>query len=283
VQNIHNMNTTNTRKFIKEYFHKLGLSDEAGEIYLALITYGSLPILELSRKTEIERTKLYRMIDELTAQGIVEEVVEFKKKLVKAADLSKIELLVSKAEENINYLKESLPIISGLITNLKSESPITQILYYRGKEGIRQMVWNSLKANNEVLSFAYRSLFEVVGQKFFDKWADEFELRKLLNRWIYTDEFVISEDYKKYKPRPFKGMSHRYIDQEVFSIPHQLEIYNDVTAIYNWYNGEVFGVEIYNSDVAKMQKQLFELVWNQAKDIGTIRDYKAGMPIIKNN
>ena len=34
---------------------------------------------------------------------------------------------------------------------------------------------------------------------------------------------------------------------------------------YNWYEGEVFGVEIQNEKIAAFQKQLFNIVWQMAE------------------
>jgi hypothetical protein len=89
-------------------------------------------------------------------------------------------------------------------------------------------------------------------------------------RDIYSDSLLESKasKYKVYDslPEKLKDFSRsRYIPKEVFNIDHQLDIYNDVVAFYNWHEGEIFGVEIYNEKVAKMQRQLFELVWSQAK------------------
>ncbi len=35
-------------------------------------------------------------------------------------------------------------------------------------------------------------------------------------------------------------------------------------AVYNWTDGDVFGVEIYNNKLVTQQKQLFELIWQLA-------------------
>ncbi len=53
----------------------------------------------------------------------------------------------------------------------------------------------------------------------------------------------------------------RFISTEVLEINQQLVIYNDVVAYFSEIEGELFGVEIYNKNTAKFQKQLFEMVW----------------------
>ena len=43
-----------------------------------------------------------------------------------------------------------------------------------------------------------------------------------------------------------------------------MDIYYDVITIYNWFEGEIFGVEIKNEKVVLMNKQLFELGLKQS-------------------
>ena len=58
----------------------------------------------------------------------------------------------------------------------------------------------------------------------------------------------------------------RYLPSSILSIDHQTDIYDDVVAFYNWHEGEVFGVEIYNDKVASMQRQIFEILWGMGKE-----------------
>lgn len=56
-----------------------------------------------------------------------------------------------------------------------------------------------------------------------------------------------------------------YIPSALLNFNHQVDIYNNVVSFYNWHEGEVFRVEIYNDKIARMHKQLFEIVWKLGK------------------
>ena len=58
---------------------------------------------------------------------------------------------------------------------------------------------------------------------------------------------------------------YRYIDPKKLTIEFEVLIYNNVYATYTYHNDAIFAVEIYNSQLAAMQKQLFDFVWNQAQ------------------
>lgn len=48
-------------------------------------------------------------------------------------------------------------------------------------------------------------------------------------------------------------------------------LYDEVIAYYNWKDGEIFGIEIYNQEMAGTQRQLFEMLWKQGQPIDKSR------------
>ncbi|PIV62967.1 hypothetical protein CO083_00040 [Candidatus Roizmanbacteria bacterium CG_4_9_14_0_8_um_filter_34_12] len=251
---------------ITQFFLNLGFSQEESKIYTTLLKDGPQTVLQLSRNTNINRTTLYRILDRLHTQKLVEEIIEEYKKLYKAVDFHTINLLVKEQENRAHYLKTAFPEINALLTSSGSSQPGTKVVFYRGNDGIKQMAWNTLKANKVCLGYTYREFEEVVGRKFAQDWKQEFVNRNLILREIYSDELFKSKK-KGYQGTtyPTTNFVERYIPSKILNINHQMDIYNDVIGIYNWHEGEVFGVEIYNEKVATMHKQLFEIVWNIAK------------------
>lgn len=250
------------------FFQNLGFSEEEVGILTTLGTYGSQTVLELSRAARINRTKVYRLVEELKKQGVVEEIVDEYRQLVKLVDLHKLDLIIKEREAKSKLLRDTFLNIQSLLSlSQEAHQPGTRVIFHRGEEGIRQMVWNTLSAKKEVVGYTFRSLDEVVGKKFADEWHEEFVRRRLVFRDIYSDSYL--ESVKKH-PHPHsqvekKYLKGRYIPKSILDVNHQVDIYNEVVAYYNWFEGEVFGVEIYNAKVARLQKQLFEIVWKMAK------------------
>ena len=58
---------------------------------------------------------------------------------------------------------------------------------------------------------------------------------------------------------------YRYINPLKLKIDFEVLIYNNVYATYTHHDDSIFAVEIYNRELAAMQKQLFDFVWNQAQ------------------
>ncbi len=169
-----------------------------------------------------------------------------------------------------------MPEISKYLSATTSISqPGTKVLLYQGSEGIKQMAWNTLKAYRECVGYSFRYFPEIVGEEFAKKWQDEFSIRHLRFRDLVSDTYLASvKEYEKkisYNEYNFKT---RYIPPNILDITHQVDIYNDVVAYYGWYNEEPYGVEVYNTQISKMQKQIFEIIWNVAEEMSPVIDNK---------
>lgn len=132
-------------KLIEEYLIELGFSWEASRLYGELASKGPMTILEASRATEIERTALYRLIDDLTARGLIEEVLEHKSRRLQAVSPHKIKDILENEKRRIEKLENEFPEFEKLIRSLPQNNS-TQVRYYRGMAGIKQILWNETKA-----------------------------------------------------------------------------------------------------------------------------------------
>ena len=269
--NFHKMPYTycmnNLDEYLSSYLTLIGFSSEETLLFTTLIKKGPLTILQLSRGTAIERTKIYNLAEKLIKDGLLEEKLDYKRRYIKACDTSRIELILKDKIDSLNYINTNFSNFMSKINLLSNSVSPTGVKFYRGVDGIRQQLWNALSAKKELLSFSYRQFIEVVGFKFFDSWAAEFERRHLINKEIRSDEFLKSEELPTSEYRPFVGDILRYLPNKVLNIQLAMDIYNDTVALYNWNKGEIFGVEIVNKQFAELQRQVFQNYWNLAKPI----------------
>lgn len=252
---------------IIDLLQNFDLTPKEGEIYLTLLQKGILSPLQLSRSTSVNRTTIYRILEKLKKTGLVEEVVDEKRTKAKAISPDKFEMLIKQKEAEVDRLKQNLPFLkSQLITIQGTTSPETKVLYYRGQNGLQQLLWNTLKAANqtEVVGYGYQSWNDYVGKNFAEKLRQEYVERKIISKEILnkTDASMGFTDNKEYKQQVF---SHRQISRNKLEINYNTIIYCDVFAFYSLYQGDIFGVEIYNAEIAKTQRQIFYLLWQLAK------------------
>jgi hypothetical protein len=68
----------------------------------------------------------------------------------------------------------------------------------------------------------------------------------------------------------------RYISKSELEMDFEMLVYNDVFAMYNEIEGEIFGVEIHNEKLAKMQKQIFDFIWGKAEEMKILDKHGTG-------
>lgn len=255
---------------IDEFLSKLGFDEEAIHIYTVLAKSGPLTLLETSRLADIERTNLYRRVEELKQRGLIEEVPEYKKRTIKATSLSTLEMMVKETKLKSDALVSSFPTFINAVESLTPALSKNNVVYYHGREGIRQMAWHLLRAKGYYYTYSYRFWDEILGEKFTLSLNEEMVKRKFKVHDLFSDQYF---EYKEqwliehgHKPGgDWSFWKSRFISEKILKIDQNIDIYNDVVAYYHWQGEETFGVEIYNQRVADFHRQMHDVIWRMAK------------------
>lgn len=255
---------------IKEFLGKLGFSEEEVKLYITLTQKGPLTLLEASRASGIERTKIYRMIDDLKEKKLLEEIPQYKRTVIKGAGLQTIELLVKEKELENKFLQNNAATFTHAVNVLTKSLPENNVIYYRGVEGIRQMTWNMLRCKGLFRTYSCSFWNDILGDSFVDELNKELLARHFSVHDLYSDQYIeFKNQWMKEKGGKPSGDWHfwhsRYISEKIVKINQNIDIYNNVVSYYYWQGEETFGVEIYNQRIADMQKQIHDVLWKMAK------------------
>lgn len=264
---------------IRHMLSPFGLDEFEGTIYLVLIEKGFLSALAISRSTSIARTKVYRLLDKLINKGLVEQKLDGSGMRFGATDPSKFKQLVIEKEHNVKSLKESLPdLVSKLETISSRKNEKTKVLYYKGSEGLKQMTYNSLSAKGELMTYEIANdMSDFVLESFAEDMRHQFVKNKIhVKQLTWNTSF---EPYTNVTELITKFWEVRSINPNSVKLKSEVLIYNDVYVMYNPVGDELFGVEIYNSDLADLQRQLFYIVWSQAKKMRKLGIHGAAVVI----
>ena len=259
---------------IRAYFFKLGLSLEIADIYLALYAYGEQTISELARHSGVERTRIYRLMEELEANNLIEIEAEYKRKIIRAAPVSNFQILLTKREQDLRELYRGLSDLQDKLTQSSLRSEVTKVQAYRGEDGLKQMFWNQTRGKTENLSILYENMQVRTKLTFFERWVQLCNERKMKFRSIIGDNFIKTQQhwYKEHSNERLANWEPRYVPSGIFPITHSTVIYDDVTSYYNWKDGEVFGIEIHNQQIADAQRQFFEMLWAQGVFVNDLKN-----------
>lgn len=253
----------NTRLLNK--LHTFGLNNLEAEIYAYLYQNDLTGALKISRDLNIERTKVYRILERLKERNLVVEILVTKGKRFKAKSLQELD---KKLDEEKQLISEKIKILDELkeeMNSLKISYLDFEIRHFTGLSGLKQMLWNHLSTKDKIITgFGYQTRNKIVGKKFAEKIRKEQIFRKIIfyelenfedqTNLSYTD---IVNWFDFYKPK--------YISPSILEIKQYLVIYDDVVSIINWNGSTKLGIEIKNKDYAEMHKQMFWHFWNLDK------------------
>jgi hypothetical protein len=221
---------------------------------------------------------VYRLLDKINAKGLVTQRLDNLGLKFKATPYTQLELLLVEKENEVKVLRESMPSVYKQISELVSSGETgSKVYYHHGIDGLKHVTWNSLEAKDTLRiyekyesmnAFLDKNFSEVVRKEFAQRKVRIHQLTGLAHIEPYTDVAELL---------PFWEV--RYIDPKFLAMKFEVLIYNDVYCMYQYGRGEEFCVEIHNPELASMQKQLFDYVWQTArpmKIIGTHGEAKVG-------
>ena len=260
------------KEHIRRYFATLGLDTDIADIYATLHQRGAQTLSELARNSGVERTKIYRMLDELKATGLVEVETQYKRDILRAAPISNIEVYLSSKEQQLRNARASFSAIEQLLLSGNPSAAGTKVQFYRGPEGLKQMNWNETKATTEILAMLNKNM--QIGSKsaFFERWVRKINENGITSRGLINDQFIASQQkwYSKRSNERMQNWQARHVPSQLFAITHGMVIYNNVVAYQDWRGGEIFGIEIHNQMIANTQRSFFEMLWAQATPIDDV-------------
>lgn len=257
-------------KDISENLKKLGLDDREIEVYLTLLNKESFTIWRLSKDSGVPRSTVYRVVEDLVSKKFAEWVVGHKVQMVKAVRPKDLGSLVEEKKSEYESARESLETLQGMVKDVMSEVPQTQVRYYQGKDGLKQLLWNSLKADKEVFGYSEFGRIEVTGKSFYNKYVAEFKKRGITDRAITNEvglEYIKKHVLTDIDRHQLEESGIRLIPEDIYYVTGDHSMYNNVYAISYWKMGEVVGVEIENPELVKMHRSIFEMLWKMAEPL----------------
>lgn len=247
-----------------ELLREFDLDKEEARLYLSL-TENPNTHLQLARITGINRTKVYRLVDQLEKRGLVLRRTDDRGMFLMANDPRALEAQVVMLEEKTRRQHQALGRLIPQLATLREEATHPFAVHaYEGIEGFKQMQWHELEARTEVLVFGNVTVEQLVGNHY---WAEKFRsltashgsiTREIFNQPHETPNFTLNQDFmSKY--------SARFVPRSELPMNTPMVIYNDTVAVYQFENNKRVGAEIINSSYATTMRVIFEHYWRLGK------------------
>ncbi len=242
---------------LEKYLEEIGLSEKEAQVYLALLQVDNDSIQDIAKKTGINRTTVYPVLESLEKKGLVSEVQDGKKTNYQAAPPERLETFVERQkvvlEERSERLKDIIPQIKG-IQREQGERPI--IKFFEGRDGVvsaYEEFYESLdnKEKDGYLIYNMDILSKTYSQKENDYFFKIRSGKKVVPTSVYNNE----KGVHKFET---KG-SRAWIDDKNYPIKADITIVND-NVILSTLGEHVSSFIIKSKDIATTLSSLVKYI-----------------------
>ena len=125
---------------LKKGLHDLGFSEKEAEVYLAMLELGPAPVQDISKKSGVNRSTTYVMIESLKRRGMVSTYEKGKKLYFSAESPDSLKMLLQDEMAELKAkqakLEAALPRLEAIF-NARDDKP--SVRFFEGEQGLMQI------------------------------------------------------------------------------------------------------------------------------------------------
>ncbi len=239
----------------QEKLRQIGLNEKESGVYLALLELEDALVSEISKKTKINRSLLYSILESLSGKGMVTYIIKNNVRYYRAAEPQKI----------FSMLKEKEKIFESILPNLielhkpRKKKPVVEIL--EGIEGIKTILNDILKQKQDW--YAYNVPGK--GPGLLGDWIHMYEKQRQKFK-IPLNVLVVETKEGLQRAKEFSKMKYtrvKYLGKN-YESPASNYVYGDRLVIVFWYKEFPFAIRIIDQNLANSYKKYFGEMWKMA-------------------
>jgi sugar-specific transcriptional regulator TrmB len=246
---------------LTQLLKNLGFSEKEATVYLTLLELNEALPAAIARKSGLKRPTTYLVLETLQARGVVSSI---KKSGVLYFQASKPELFLEKERRHVAAMDQTLDTLATALPELQSlhqQYAVTpQMSVYYGKEGLIQVMEDTLTTKTELLCWANPELAYSLLEDYYPSYIRKKVKRKIWLRGIFCQD-EIAEKFKRKGKKELRDI--RLIPKKDYPFKNEINIYDDKVAIIS--HEDQVGVIIQNKNIADTQRAIFELCFKSCK------------------
>ena len=244
-----------------EKLEKFGLSRKGAITYLALLELGPSSVQEISKKTEINRSTTYVLLDSLVGHGLVSTS---EKSGIKLYNPASPERLIQFLEESVKKYTELVGIAHSILPELKATyvgvGPKPKVQFFEGVEGIKTAYEDTLTAQETIRAYASIENMHKALPDYFPDYYQRRAKKKIRIQAIFPDTQEARERMKHNKQEAREAL---LVPRDKYAFSPEINIYDDKIVFMSLV--ERFSLIIESQELADALKKAFELSWQEAK------------------
>lgn len=244
---------------MNEYLQKLGFSEKETMVYLALVELGMQAGSTIARATNLSKSTVLFLLDNLSRQGIVQKSHRGKIQYYFADTKDLIRIEEKKREERDNALEKVLPLLNEIQSPF---SAVPKVTFFEGIEGCKKAYWNLLESQTEILEFGvHEDLVAKFGEEFMNSFIEERIKRKLFLRAL-AQESSVEKELRKFDNIQWREI--RLFSNEFGRLYSSIAVFEEKVLLLNLFR-DAFGILIKNTEFSHTMRTLFEVQWRASK------------------
>ncbi len=247
----------------QDILKQIGLNESQIEVYNTLLQYGELPASKIALKTSLNRTNVYNVLADLEEMDLIEQNKKETKTRYALVHPSRLQEVIESRLKQIKQAETSLQIaLPQMISDYNLAVGKPGIRFYEGKEGLIQVMEDSLTAETEIYTYV-----DIEAVEKYIKKENEAYVKK--RRKLGKKKKILVSD-SEFNKKFFKHLGQeqtdvRYLDFEMPSFSIAMHIYDNKISYITLQPKKMIGIIIEDEMIANMHRALFEFTWSKAK------------------
>ncbi|MBI5152099.1 hypothetical protein HZA39_01050 [Candidatus Peregrinibacteria bacterium] len=246
---------------IEDIFKNFGLNSKQIQVLMASMELGSQPVSTIARKTNLNRTTVYVLLNELAKMGFISKFSKLNVQYFTPASPSDIiGIIKRKKDEYSRYEQELKLILPELQSKFNPYISKSKVNCFEGSVGIKNVIEDILKSRTEI--FAYKNVdCWITGQAY--EIMKDFDAKRISRKIEMKAVVQDTPDARAYfsdaKNRKFAKI--KWIKSAGQKFANEIYIYTNKIAMISFTTGSMFGVIIEADENTQTQKAVFDLAW----------------------
>ena len=246
---------TNKDQYI-EVLTDLGLKIQEAKVYLACLELGQSTVGAISQISEVQRTFVYDILDNLIEKGLVSTLEIRGRKHFSAMSVDKFKKMQA------DKIRKFVQILPELKAMEKTVGDRPKVQFYEGREGLMSALQDTLNQppGSQILAYATGEGFYEQEHDFISAYLRHRVKKKISVKAIGPD----SPSNREYVAHDHEHLREtRLVPKDKYPFTNEIDIYGNKMLIMSL-QGELLAVIIESESVAKTQRAIFELAWKGA-------------------
>lgn len=266
---------------VQDILKEMGLDDLEIAVYLQLLKNEGSRVSTIAYQLKLPRTTiqsaLLRLEDHELATKIFEKNTAIysgvsPEEIVEMIEIKKRKCTKKFDEMKTNFIK-TMPELLGLISSNKS---LPSIKFYKGKAGVRKVLFDTLTSKTELKGFINVEAMNEQVNTINQEYVAAREKSSIKKRALILDSTYARRDRESGLYSPKSYIAWKWINRNLYPFSLEVNIYDGKVSYLTYIENDLTGVIIQNDHIYEMHKSMWNMIWDFLPEGGQSKHYPKG-------